>query len=364
MLQFFFLNVKQGNSIVIKLPPEPTRSTPRYGVVDCFYHKGLEEEPQCLKLLKNHDANELEFVILSHHHQDHFLGLGKVLEYFNTNHRRVKKYYEPVICSNLMAHYGSYSQDSDAYNELMTIHECTLGRHNQVRYNALVNATQSINLTDIPNELKATIVTPTGQTWGKFEQRYLTSDRQTYTQRLVDAHILSNALLLTYGRSNILLCGDVTDLELTRALQEFKQSRISLQSDLILVSHHGGSGNPHKLWKATVINKRKRKSMAVISCGYANKYNHPNPQILDRIIRSGARLYCINKGNPCSVFNVTPIQQAINSLTPNNILCDLLTGLQASEIDQICSGMMVMNIDLAGKVNIVYREQNAKCLYK
>ncbi len=92
----------------------------------------------------------------------------------------------------------------------------------------------------------------------------------------------SLVLKLQYGKTSFLLTGDAE-----RKSERWMAGRYDgfLESDVLKVGHHGSrsSTSPEFL-------TRVRPLYAVISCGFLNKFRHPNPRILQRLRDAGAAI--------------------------------------------------------------------------
>jgi competence protein ComEC len=90
----------------------------------------------------------------------------------------------------------------------------------------------------------------------------------------------SCVLLLQVGDYQLLLPGDVEEArerELARYWGE------ELRSDWLLAGHHGSRTSSSPLFL-----KRVQPDVSVISAGYANRFGHPHPVVLERLRRQGA----------------------------------------------------------------------------
>lgn len=84
----------------------------------------------------------------------------------------------------------------------------------------------------------------------------------------------SLVLRLSYGKRSVLLTGDMEP----RIERELVEVHAFSQTDVLKVPHHGSRKSTGDAMLAEV-----RPSLAVISAGYENSYNHPHPELLDRL---------------------------------------------------------------------------------
>jgi competence protein ComEC len=92
----------------------------------------------------------------------------------------------------------------------------------------------------------------------------------------------SVAILLSYGTARVLLAGDAEAEE-----EEYMASGPYTGPLTVLkVTHHGSSTSSTPLFLS-----RFPPKIAVIQVGADNPYGHPTPEVLDRLQRTGARVF-------------------------------------------------------------------------
>lgn len=89
----------------------------------------------------------------------------------------------------------------------------------------------------------------------------------------------SCVLLLQVGEYSLLLPGDVEE-ERERTLARYWGAQ--LRSDWLLAGHHGSRTS-----SSLIFLKRVQPAIGVISAGYANRFGHPHPAVLERLHRQG-----------------------------------------------------------------------------
>jgi competence protein ComEC len=87
-----------------------------------------------------------------------------------------------------------------------------------------------------------------------------------------DGNRMSLCFQVRYGGTSIMLTGDI-DTGAERTMND--QFPESLQSDLLIVPHHGSAGSLNPVFLGYVA-----PLFAVISCGLNNTYNHPSAQLV------------------------------------------------------------------------------------
>ena len=123
----------------------------------------------------------------------------------------------------------------------------------------------------------------------------------------------SVVIRLVYGSTSAILTGDIggaSEEEMTRNVS-------GIRSDVLKVSHHGAKSGTSKAFLWAV-----RPRIAVISAGRDNRYGHPAPEVVERLISMGARVYRTDRDGAvflksdgssweCSVFRREPVASLV-----------------------------------------------------
>ena len=80
------------------------------------------------------------------------------------------------------------------------------------------------------------------------------------------------------GRGLALLPGDLDG----RGIKRLLASNLALDSDLLVVPHHGSKGS-----LSPALYQRVNPRVAVISCGFLNAYHFPNPEVVRSLAGRG-----------------------------------------------------------------------------
>lgn len=87
---------------------------------------------------------------------------------------------------------------------------------------------------------------------------------------------------LVYGESSFLLMGDAT--KYTENLISWNESDGELQADILKLGHHGSKGSTSELWLEKV-----KPSVAIISAGKGNRYDHPDEEVIGLLNKLGIK---------------------------------------------------------------------------
>jgi competence protein ComEC len=96
------------------------------------------------------------------------------------------------------------------------------------------------------------------------------------------ANDYSAVFRLTYGRFSALFLGDVSTAVEDALVQRYGRA---VDVDLLKVAHHGSSTST-----GAELLSQTTPRIALISVGRRNRYRHPNPQVIDRLLAAGAHV--------------------------------------------------------------------------
>lgn len=258
VLEMHVIGAGQGESIVLKLPDGS------WGVVDCYASK-LDEpaENKAYEFLSAQGVRELEFVCLTHPHEDHFRGMSRLLDEFH-----VRYFWRPSAMSGqrlkwLLKHScldakrsGADKAVEDA-NELERIFTIVRDSRRSRSFPLIPkHADIGAQLYPVPVDLDADLqiwsIAPSARCTDRYEdslQKCFDSDGRLKDRLPYSRHNeISMALLVEFRNTRIVLGGDVEKNGWTDSVQEFGLDKLS--SHAVKVSHHGSAtGYCDDLWR-------------------------------------------------------------------------------------------------------------------
>jgi len=222
-LRVCFLNVGQGDSILIKSPQGKNI------LIDGGPNANLIHQLGNRHSYQNH---QIDILILTHAHADHYYGLIEI----------VKRYNIKLI---LWCGIDAYNSDYLYFKKLI---------QNLNTKIALLGQEYILD-----SDLKIKIFYPT---------HYLTEEKTT------DLNNTSVSLILSYGEIDFWLAGDLT----CEGEEEILKQNIPLEAEIYKANHHGSRWS-----NCDDILDKLKPEIAIIQSGIDNSFGHPHSETLERI---------------------------------------------------------------------------------
>jgi len=236
-LEVIFFDVGQGDAALLNFPNGKTVLID--GGPRAFrYDAGKSVIAQYLKREAIHDIDAL---ILSHAENDHLGGFPYILRNF-----KVREVWD-----------NGHPKDSEIYEEYISLIDSLNIKRRMLRAGDLLEAF---------NPVKIFVLHPTDDFLG---------------QNSPSNNDGSLVLKVSYGEIDILFLGDV---EKSAEFNFFKYGDL-LASEVLKVGHHGSNTSSSPFLLEAI-----QPHYAIISVGQFNKFNHPHPEVLERINRVRAKI--------------------------------------------------------------------------
>jgi competence protein ComEC len=229
LLTVHFLDVGQADCTLIQLPngEEALIDAGNYG--DGSY---------ITSYLKNLNIDDIEYLILTHPHEDHIGSAKEIINNFT-----VEKIYMPDVLT-----------DSNLYESTMLAIED--------KDIEIIFAEPGLKIID-STDLKFQLLSPKSMYYSELNE-------------------YSAAAKLEYSNASFLFTGDaesVSELEMLGG-------DFNLDSDVLKIGHHGGrTSSSNDFLKAVT------PEYSIISCGEDNSYGHPHIETLNRLSDIGSEIY-------------------------------------------------------------------------
>lgn len=234
-----FMDIGQGDATLLQFPTGQTM------LVDCG------KDASILSALGRNlpwSKRELDYLIITHPHADHFGGCTDVLARFKVHHIYVNGYT------------GDHGQLFESFNSTIKNEIHVDGAEN-----IILSASQTLEI-------------------GSSTVRFLYPDhelsrdpRVPASKESLDINDTSVVIKVSYGTQDILLTGDM-EIPLENYLVQ--QNGSALQSEILKVGHHGSDSSSGEEFIGTV-----QPKFCIISSGTGNSYGHPHGVTVRRLER-------------------------------------------------------------------------------
>lgn len=288
-LQIHFVDVGQGDSIVISLPDNTTM------LIDAYNDANL------LDYLKNTlKLTTIDYLIATHSDEDHIDAMDVVFNNF-----QVKKVFRPYIKYNKDNAFssdfnqGSINANTDVYKYFLTLlSEETYVDGNETKpcewefFNYNSDFSKNIHYN---NEVYT------------FTFDFLTPTVQVEDIKYGDKNSYSPIIKFSYMGTDVLFTGDAEHDTLDEFLGKYvsESDKQYLDVDVLKLGHHGSKTSTTKPFLDLV-----KPEYAIASCGVGNSYGHPHQEVLDLLVGSVTLYRTDLNGN--IVLNVTPTDFTFN----------------------------------------------------
>jgi hypothetical protein len=294
LLELHVLGGRKGESTVIRLPRD-SHGKVRWGVVDC-YSRNLADPTAnpTVRFLQQAGVSELEFLCLTHPHDDHYRGMSHLLEHFTV--RRFWQFNFPYMLMGKLvnviiktARGREDEEERSSANDLLKTLQ--LVRQKQCKRDMLMSG-QELYAFDGSTSLSIRALSPSGDQVEAFTrrlERWCGDAEKRSIPPKWNANEISAALQLRYGSTQIVLGGDAEKTNWLHALRRFgPQNGMSAQA--VKVSHHGScNGYCDGLWQSFCDCPKEQGTYALIA-PYCSQ-DLPTKQAIDHIRLHTPQLY-------------------------------------------------------------------------
>jgi hypothetical protein len=285
LLTVHVIGAGRGESVVLRLP------NGHWGVVDCCARSWNEPETNAtLKLLRESSVENLEFLCLTHPHDDHYRGMSQILwefpvKYFWHFGAQSAAHFKQIInYFREEAVKTGYRDAIDASNEYTRIWAMVHVRR-KTGATRLKASRPGTPLYPVPADPGASFqivgLAPSDNQTYDYHQAFATcfDDQGRFVHSLPRSHHnrISVGIRIKFGTTRIILGGDVEKPGWLDVIQEMRDE--DLTAHLVKVSHHGSeNGYCDGLWSRF---SARGKPQALVT-SYASQ-NLPRGRALEHI---------------------------------------------------------------------------------
>ena len=196
MLKLNIYNVGQGDAILLTWQDE---GIDKIGIIDCNKFEG---QNKILHYLTTNSINQIEFIVLTHFHYDHFSGFADIFEYCINRNVKIK-FFLHTFASHVLNIYDQifYSKRVENEIERFILNFDDLTIENEVLVNCF---TKDISLSE---EISMSFLAPQGNVYTEIAKK-IHRKNAGITCTYADINRLSTIIKFTKGSDCILLTAD------------------------------------------------------------------------------------------------------------------------------------------------------------
>lgn len=304
------INAGYGESIVLEMPGD------RWGVVDC-YSPDLRKPASnpTLQFLRERSVKRLEFLALTHPHEDHYQGLKDLLDHLQVSafwwFAGISPPELPRFVNGLREETsGTKTKDRSRQRSVRNLDQLFLTMIKQREAKTLVSTQMSDFKTLYPLPLGGThgsdaVQIHTLAPWTDTVQRYqeelykcFASEHLKQKMATLKHNQISAALLVEFGETRLILGGDVEEASWKEALSQIEHTRLNAHA--VKVSHHGSrNGYCTGLWPLFCAGG---KTVAIITPSHPHSL--PNEDAVTHIRDYTTQI--VSTCTPALTFSTTP----------------------------------------------------------
>lgn len=259
MIKITFKDVGQGDSIILEWYSD---NILHLGIIDC---KLKDDNNVVLDFLKTKQDYVIDFIILTHFHEDHFSGMPDLFKFCYQNKIKVKYFYHTIgpfigeIYDRVFTSQKTTSLVESFFIELENFYKFI---DDSIQINPQLKDHQ------LTGDHYMSFLAPLGKTFDEMSKQ-LSRKKNKIVTTIADINKLATILLITHKEQAILLTSDAVK-------KSFFRIRKNIEKEILLtqVPHHGSWPSvDEKFWGSL---KKCEKCPAVFSVGKVPKDKLPN----------------------------------------------------------------------------------------
>lgn len=330
MFQIIFKNVEQGDSIILEWSDDEQK---KMAVIDCNLLK-TNRNP-VLEYIKKSDFLQIEFLLLTHPHYDHYSGMRELLEYCEQKGIIIKKFLHTSF--QTPSYLKAAVKSVTAQNELIALFKKVRElwkEKNIIEYQSYV--TNENNPLELSSDINLKFLAPSTSEFDKYNTQQRVFSDEENPQNNAGANWLSTVIKI-YSSSWYLLLTSDCEKSVLKFLGIKKKGEFNSNLLLGQCPHHGAKGSHNgSFWRL----RTKETNMPIVFSVGENSYNHPSDEVIDSFIKDNYRIYSTNKvGNLLQYergkidYEMSALLDLSSSLIQDNTTSSNLSGDQIFQID-------------------------------
>ncbi|MGV3613129.1 MAG: ComEC/Rec2 family competence protein [Fluviicola sp.] len=278
-----FKDVNQGDSIIIEWEDS---EVPKVGIIDC---KNKGNKNPVIEHLIDGGYGEIEFLYISHPHQDHYSGIPKLLEFIEEKKIKIKIFGHTF--DKLNEFWDWLEVDDDATKMLADIARTASRLRNETTLIGRIQIPSQDTLIPLSKEINLKFLSPSYDEIEKFKIDCGVNKSSDPKKASEAANLLSTVICIEHvSGNNILLTSDAEIYTLQRINTQALISSSTIHT--CQVPHHGSYNNYLDIFWASMMKINYPK--AIVSSGENSKYQHPHFETIKEIDKHGFEIEFTN----------------------------------------------------------------------
>jgi len=287
-MKLTFKDVGQGDSIILEWEDGDQK---KIGIIDCNRKYGKNPVMEHIKVGQ---YKEIEFIILSHPHTDHYSGMSELLTWIGNNGIIVNSFGHTVhlLASDYYKYLNGLEAGTMAKGELQKLFDKVDESVNSgtiKKIDFIIEGT----VRDIKEEVRMKCLSPSKTEAEIYMKEVDLQPVKNSTKASASANLLSTIFKISIGDHYYLLTSDSESITFERLLKEDIHVNLHKKKlKLVQVPHHGASVNHcGPFWDYITY---VEKPDAAISAGLHETYKHPHLPVLKAFHEKGYAIHCTN----------------------------------------------------------------------
>jgi beta-lactamase superfamily II metal-dependent hydrolase len=281
-MKLTFKDVGQGDSIVIEWEYKGQR---KVGIIDC---KMKGKSNPVLNHIKYGKYAEIEFIILSHPHSDHYSGLEELLDFCEREGIIIQKFGHTIKDIGI-EYFRWFETGNSEQRQLARIIKLANSLKDKGILKKFVMPTEDWSI-ELSESIKLHSLSPSHDEIMRFQEVVEFESQKNKKAASKAANFLSTVFHLKASDSHVLLTSDAEKETFQRIYSESRMIDKPLR--LGQAPHHGSFNNYlDQFWDNIPLMKEK---VAVFSAGLNIQYQHPHLEVIRKFEKNG---FIINATN-------------------------------------------------------------------
>lgn len=278
MIKVTFKDVGQGDSIIIEW-------SEKVGIIDS---KKKGESNPVLEHIITEGYQDIDFIVLSHPHTDHYSGLAEIFDFCLKNSISIKKFCYTI--EDIGIEYYKYFEPTITNSEaLVKVFDLAHQLYDKGMDFIPLCYDYKIELSD---NAYLRCLSPSREEKAAYLNILKYEPEKNRMKRSKAANLLSTLFKLRVNNQYALFTSDVEKLTFDRMRSRHADKFKDLTNVLSQVPHHGSLNNHEPLFWQGII--RDQEPKAIISAGQHKSYNHPDFSVVKDFSDIGYAVDCTN----------------------------------------------------------------------